>query len=1213
MGKAKLSGDDVQRMEAEKNLEGLIEALNYEEDFRIQLKAAEAMARIKDEKFIEPLIRALKDENSHVRGEVAWALGELGSTVAVESLLPMLKDESGYVRGSVAEALGKIGDGRASESLIQALSDKEGYVQMRAEAALNKMGKQVVATLIQTILKSNDNYVRSQIAKILVNIGEPAVEPLIKLLKNEDKDTQGIAALALGEIGDARAVEPLLQMMKNVDFKLHMNLGLALLKIKDEKALPSLIQALKSENADVRRSAGVFILHNFRALAVEPLIQLLSDDKEQVRAEAARLLGEAGDKRAIEPLIKILNDESENVRSIAIESLRKIGDERTWEHLSRALKEQTGVDASKRLDLIEKIIHNCAQYHAYDTGDFAEDFQSFNPAEYARLKKELGDSFEEDFWNYSSPEDLFEDAMEELFYYMKNAEKSVRLKAFKVFTEAQSKVSYIESRYSDEWLVHNELNKEIYWNFFINAIGEEDTEIRNAAKSAIMGFPKFLKYPSLCSLIESENPQQRESVRQILADEEIEFLRSEEGFPFREFLKHLLKAAGQKDDDVRALIASKIENLEEQSYSEIFVEELRTSPNEWIREFSAKMLRHQIYWDEEEIEAAEEALTMAIKDTSPRVRRIAAETMGALYEYYTPGKSPFVEPLIKALADEDQGTREAAFKSLGILGVEKSSLEALAEAIKTSTKTEADKDTKPLELFLKMLEDEEPLNRRLAAFSLGQLGDPKAVENLKSALKDKNCEVREAAALALGSFPRDDVFEALTNALSDDVSHVRRAVISVLPKTGGEKAVEPLIKALDDRETDVRMDAATALGEIKNEAAARGLLKALKDSSGGVSNIAYNYLVRSHGIYVMDELTKMLKEPSSTVKRETADILTQIGDGRALKPLFQLIADKDRWTADTATRALVTLGEKYPEEFRRTARSLDDSFFEALTSHSERTPIIIGSAPNEAILQLCLLIGDTRVLPAVLHQYAAGSEHTMYSGTDIRRLSEEAINYYFKDVSVETLLDLLQKIHTTCHRREVLIEAKIISMLGEKGDPRIIKPVFEKLADSEQVIRNAANQALMKFGKQFADLLVPALESPNPCLRENAIEMLGKMGDKRVTQAALEALKDEKQTQTRDKAIEALGLLQEEKAIEPLLKELKKGNAKAAEALRRIGRQKILKNAPKNIDGIPLTTYIQNLAKNPYTTETQGDTKITHHFSDQFKEEINKLLHEIEK
>jgi HEAT repeat protein len=85
---------------------------------------------------IEPLIKALNDEDFTVRFSAASALGDIKDKSAVEPLIVLLKDKYPFVRFSAASALGKMKDARAIDSLTVLLKDEDPAVRQAAEKAL---------------------------------------------------------------------------------------------------------------------------------------------------------------------------------------------------------------------------------------------------------------------------------------------------------------------------------------------------------------------------------------------------------------------------------------------------------------------------------------------------------------------------------------------------------------------------------------------------------------------------------------------------------------------------------------------------------------------------------------------------------------------------------------------------------------------------------------------------------------------------------------------------------------------------------------------------------------------------------------------------------------------------------------------------------------------------------------------------------------------
>jgi HEAT repeat protein len=103
--------------------------------------------------------------------------------------------------------------------------------------------------------------------------------------------------------------------------------------------------------------------------------------------------------------------------------------------------------------------------------------------------------------------------------------------------------------------------------------------------------------------------------------------------------------------------------------------------------------------------------------------------------------------------------------------------------------------------------------RAAAAYALGQIGDPRAVEPLIAALGDESSDVRQDAAYALGEIKDPRAVEPLIAALKDWHSNVRKAAAKALVKIG-TPAVELLIAALRDEDERVRQAAAEALDHL---------------------------------------------------------------------------------------------------------------------------------------------------------------------------------------------------------------------------------------------------------------------------------------------------------------------------------------------------------------------------------------------------------------
>jgi bilin biosynthesis protein len=71
---------DVQEMKEKRDVDELIKALGYKKDSGVRRDAAEALGEVGDSRAVEPLIRALNDEDSLVRRDAEEAFDKLGWT-----------------------------------------------------------------------------------------------------------------------------------------------------------------------------------------------------------------------------------------------------------------------------------------------------------------------------------------------------------------------------------------------------------------------------------------------------------------------------------------------------------------------------------------------------------------------------------------------------------------------------------------------------------------------------------------------------------------------------------------------------------------------------------------------------------------------------------------------------------------------------------------------------------------------------------------------------------------------------------------------------------------------------------------------------------------------------------------------------------------------------------------------------------------------------
>jgi len=379
-------------------------------------------------------------------------------------------------------------------------------------------------------------------------------------------------------------------------------------------------------------------------------------------------------------------------------------------------------------------------------------------------------------------------------------------------------------------------------------------------------------------------------------------------------------------------------------------------------------------------------LIAALKDKTPSVRYNAADALGKIKQ------AGAVPPLIKALRDKNVDVRYKSAKSLGKLkdrraakalitalydrdsGVRYNAAEALgkmryAGAVRALVFTMKDKNTgvsycaskslkkigKPaVSELLRSLRDKNQNIRYYSAEVLGEMGEPLAIKPLIAALKDKDSAVRFNAAEALKKISESDSTASLVSKINyalisekvldvvvkaeekpdtsahPAVIHVKKPLskkgirplvlalgtedLSVLQEAKdslvniGRPAVRLLILALKSKNSNIRSRAAEVLGEINDPRATKPLIKAAKDKDKYVRYSATKSLGEIGGYRAVNPLIAALRySKTAAIRSEAAEGLMRIKDIRAVNPLIDALRDKDAAVRTAAANALAEM------------------------------------------------------------------------------------------------------------------------------------------------------------------------------------------------------------------------------------------------------------------------------------------------------------------
>ena len=275
------------------------------------------------------------------------------------------------------------------------------------------------------------------------------------------------------------------------------------------------------------------------------------------------------------------------------------------------------------------------------------------------------------------------------------------------------------------------------------------------------------------------------------------------------------------------------------------------------------------------------------------------------------------------------------------------------------------------------LQDKDAYERQRAAITLGNLGNPGAVEPLIRALKDDDLFVRNFAARSLGDLGDRRAVDPLIEAMGDANLLVRRSAVEALGRLGDSKAVEPLIKAANNGSDILRRAAIEALGRLGDARGIGPLIEALQDKDFYIRDGA-SIALTNIGDPAIPELVQSL--PNWTAGPAAAKILKDLG--------WQPSTDKERiWTyvAERNGRSLLDDWETAKRVFLDSLKSGNNQ--EVLNA----VYALIGIGRDEMIGELVDVLeekGGVAIARAYLHSgndllQAAARDWSLRNGTEI--------------------------------------------------------------------------------------------------------------------------------------------------------------------------------------------------------------------------------------
>ncbi len=299
-------------------LQKVVDILKADPNANVRASAAKVIGALQYKKAVPDLITALKDEE-WVCFSALEALAEIRDEKSVAPIVDLLNSPSDAIRYAALESLGKIGYTDAADALLQHVSKIEGLEKISALKGLIQIGitpsiTGIADTLIY-MLKNGDVEDKLMAVKGLTAIQEKtAIYHIVDFagsLDPSEPDNEERLFILKDAIRTFGCVGALVGLLEEPSIKFRGKvIAIDLIgDLKCKAAVPGLIKLSKSKLRDVRRASIRSLGEIDGDEAKNRLIDATEDRDSDVRKAAVAALGKISDMTAFQPLLKLLHTE----------------------------------------------------------------------------------------------------------------------------------------------------------------------------------------------------------------------------------------------------------------------------------------------------------------------------------------------------------------------------------------------------------------------------------------------------------------------------------------------------------------------------------------------------------------------------------------------------------------------------------------------------------------------------------------------------------------------------------------------------------------------------------------------------------------------------------------------------------------------------------------------------------------------------------------
>lgn len=294
-------------------------------------------------------------------------------------------------------------------------------------------------------------------------------------------------------------------------------------------------------------------------------------------------------------------------------------------------------------------------------------------------------------------------------------------------------------------------------------------------------------------------------------------------------------------------------------------------------------------------------LRKILSDPSPLVRYYACLTLGETSD------PSILEDVASYLDDKDSNVREAANEAFARMpDAGRPILFRMLrdgnplQKIGAATSIRKSKYRAATPILLDMLRDPSPEVKISTVAALMAIADPASVEGLVNGLGDP--EIRWICIMALRQFGDANLRPLLRRSNDPELDYWKQYVLEGM----GDRVLEGCLETLN-KEEDIgtRIASLCTMKQIKDTRAIYPLIRLLADERVG---FVASFVLSQMGEVVVEPLLLSLQDDNPTVRARAASALGEVGFTRVMRPLRDLLADKDPQVRKAAEDAIRKIG-----------------------------------------------------------------------------------------------------------------------------------------------------------------------------------------------------------------------------------------------------------------------------------------------------------------